>query len=62
MSRKKFPRKPFMYGKYVIEYRDEKGGMLRFLKEHLDTIEEAQAAREKLLATGCYEPTIKIIG
>ncbi len=51
-----------MYGKYVIEYRDEKGGILRFLKEHLDTIEEAQSAREKLLLKGCYEPTIKTIG
>ena len=59
---KRFPRKPFEYGKYLIEYREEKGGLLRFLKEKLDTIEEAQAAREKLLLKGKHEPTIKAIG
>lgn len=62
MIKKKFPRKPFVYGKFVIEYRDCKGGLLRFLKEHLETIEEAQIARDKLLERGCYEPTIKVVG
>ncbi len=60
--KKKFPRKPFEYGKYLIEYRKENGGILRFLKEKLETFEEAETAREKLVLKGYYEPVIKIIG
>jgi hypothetical protein len=60
--KKKFPRKPFEYGKYLIEYKEESEDILRFLKEKLDTFEEAEAARVKLVLKGYYEPVIKIIG
>lgn len=60
--KKRFPKKPFVFGKYVIEYRDEKNGILRFLKERIDNIDDAQAAREKLLQQGYYEPIIKKVG
>lgn len=60
--KKRFPKKPFDFGKYVVEYRDEKGGMLRFLKEHIDNKDEARAWCDKLLRKGYYEPIIKKIG
>tara|TARA_R100001463_G_scaffold121402_1_gene177699 strand:- start:1927 stop:2112 length:186 start_codon:yes stop_codon:yes gene_type:complete len=59
---KKFPKKPFKYGRYLIEYRKERDGILRFLKERLDTIEEAEQARERLVLKGYHEPLIKIVG
>ena len=60
--KKRFPRKPFEFGRYIIEYREKKGDVLRFLKEHLDTLDEAQKASEKLLAKGFDEPIIKKVG
>jgi hypothetical protein len=59
---KSFPKKPIEFGVFLIEYRDSKDGMLHFLKERIDTIDEAQAAREKLLQQGAHEPTIRKIG
>ena len=60
--KKQFPKKPVEFGTFLIEYKESEGGMLRFLKEHIDTIEEAQAAIEKLLQQGAHEPTIRKIG
>lgn len=60
--KKKFPRKPFEYGKYLIEYREDSGSILTFLKEKLDTFKDAESAREKLVLKGYYNPVIKIIG
>jgi|TARA_R100001530_G_C4228561_1_gene132007 hypothetical protein len=60
--KKRFPRKPFEFGRYIIEYREKKGDVLRFLKEHLDTFDEANKAKEKLLAKGFDEPVIKKVG
>ena len=57
--KKQFPKKPVDFGAYLIEYRDSKDDMLRFLKEHIDTFEDAQKAREKLLQRGAYDPTIR---
>lgn len=59
---KKKVRQPFKYGIYLIEYREMKGGILKILKEKLDTFEEAQKSRDKLLIEGCFEPVIKKIG
>tara|TARA_R110000868_G_scaffold326848_1_gene587853 strand:+ start:1049 stop:1234 length:186 start_codon:yes stop_codon:yes gene_type:complete len=60
--KKKFPRKPFEYGKYLVEYSEDTEDILRFLKEKLDTIEEARSAREKLVIEGYYKPKIKKVG
>lgn len=59
---KSFPKKPIEFGVFLVEYKDSADGMLRFLKERIDTIDEAQAARDKLLQQGAYEPTIRKIG
>lgn len=58
--KKRFPKKPFEFGRYIVEYREE-DGVLRFLKERLDNLNEAQLAEEKLLSKG-YKPEIKKIG
>lgn len=59
---KQFPKKPADFGMYLIEYRESKDGMLRFLKERIDNFDDAQTAREKLLQQGYYEPVIRKIG
>ena len=58
--KKRFPKKPFEFGRYIVEYR-ETDGVLRFLKERLDNLNEAQLAEKKLLSKG-YKPEIKKIG
>ncbi len=55
-------RQPFQYGNYLIEYRESKGGLLRILKEKLDSIEQAQEARERLLQAGYHDPVIRKVG
>lgn len=59
---KSFPKKPADFGMFLIEYRESKDGMLRFLKERIDNLDDAQKAIEKLLQEGAYEPTIRKIG
>jgi len=58
--KKRFPKKPFEFGKYIVEYREN--GVLRFLKERLDNIDDAQHAKDKLLSKGYQDPEIKKIG
>jgi hypothetical protein len=55
-------RQPFKYGTYLIEYREGKDGLLKILKEKLDTFEDAQAARERLLQAGYADPIIRKVG
>ena len=57
-----FPKKPIKFGVFLIEYKDSKDGMSHFLKEQIDTIDEANAARDKLIQQGAYEPNIIKIG
>lgn len=59
---KKKIRQPFKYGAYLIEYREGKDGLLRILKEKLDTFEDAQLARERLLQNGYADPVIRKVG
>ena len=59
--KKRFPSKPFEFGKYIVEYREE-SGVLRFLKERLDNLDDAQLAREKLITKGYHDLEIKKIG
>ena len=60
--KKQFPKKPTEFGMFLIEYRESKDGMLRFAKERINTFEEAQRVREKLLQQGYHEPVIRKIG
>jgi hypothetical protein len=62
MKKRRPPIKPFVYGKYIVEYREEKGGLLRFYKEHIDNIKDANKLREKLINEGFYNPVVKRIG
>ena len=55
-------RQPFKYGVFLIEYREGKNSILKILKEELNTFEEAQLAREKLLISGVVDPVIKKVG
>ena len=62
MPKRKPPIKPFVYGKYLVEYREDKGGLLRFYKEQIDTLKRAEAVREELLIKGYHDPVIKKVG
>jgi hypothetical protein len=62
MPKRRPPIKPFVYGKYLIEYREGEGGLLRFYKEHIDNYKDAETICEKLTREGYHEPVIKKIG
>ena len=62
MSKRRPPIKPFVYGKYLVEYREDKGGLLRFYKEQIDTLKKAEEIQQQLTQEGFYEPVIKQIG
>lgn len=55
-------RQPFKYGAYLIEYREGKDGLLKILKEKLDTFNDAQNARERLIQSGYTDPIIRKVG
>lgn len=62
MSKKSFPKKPFRFGKFVVEYRDEAKSPVHFLKEEINTEEDADAAVAKLEADGKQKVTVKQVG
>jgi len=62
MPGKRPPIKPFMYGRYLVEYREDKGGLLRFYKEQIDTIKRANEIRDELITKGYDDPVIKKVG
>jgi hypothetical protein len=55
-------KQPFVYGKYVIEYRDGPSEPLRILKHRIDSFEDAQKLREELLLKGSTDPIIRKVG
>ena len=62
MKRRRPPIKPFEYGKFIIEYRDNDSGIIRFHKERIDNYKDAVKVRDKLLSEGVNEPVIKRVG
>lgn len=62
MKKKSFPTKPFRFGRFVVEYRDELKSPVHFLKEEINTEEEAEAAVARLEEEGKQKVTIKQIG
>ena len=62
MSKKSFPKKPFRFGKFVVEYRDEAKSPVHFLKEVINTEAEADEAIRKLEEEGKQKVTVKQIG
>tara|TARA_R110002051_G_scaffold62995_2_gene114750 strand:+ start:515 stop:703 length:189 start_codon:yes stop_codon:yes gene_type:complete len=62
MTRRRPPMKPFVYGKYLVEYREEEGELLRFYKEQIDTLKRANEVCKELLAKDYHDPVVKKIG
>ena len=62
MKKKSFPTKPFRFGRFVVEYRDELKSPVHFLKEEINTEEEAEAAVARLEEDGKQKVTVKQIG
>ena len=62
MSKRRPPIKPFVYGKYLVEYREEKGALVRFYKEQIDSLKRANEIRQELLVEGYYEPVVTKVG
>ena len=62
MTRRRSPIKPFVYGKYLVEYREEEGGLLRFYKEQIDTLKRANEVCKEILAKDYHDPVVKKIG
>jgi len=62
MTRRRPPIKPFVYGKYLVEYREEEGGLLRFYKEQIDTLKRANEICKEILAKDYHDPVVKKIG
>ena len=62
MSKRRPPIKPFVYGKYLVEYKEDKGGLLRFYKEQIDTLKRANEVRDELITKGYHDPVIKKVG
>ena len=62
MSKRRPPIKPFVYGKYLVEYREDKGTLLRFYKERIDTVKRANEICQELVVEGYYEPVVKRVG
>ena len=59
---KKRVRQPFVFGTYIIEYRETPKSILKILKEKIETFEQAQQLREELLMKGYSDPVIKKVG
>ena len=62
MKKKSFPTKPFRFGRFVVEYRDELKSPVHFLKEEINTEEEAEAAVARLEEEGKQKVTVKQVG
>lgn len=62
MKRRGPPIKPFVYGKFIIEYKDKESGLPRFIKEYINNYEDAEKIKESLLAEGVVNPVIKKVG
>lgn len=62
MSKKTFPRKPFNFGRYIIEYTEDTNSSTHFLKEVIDTEAQAELAAKQLKEQGYNNVVIKQIG
>ena len=62
MERRRPPVKPFEYGRFIIEYKDNESGLVRFHKERIDNFDDAKKIRDKLLSEGIDKPVIKRVG
>lgn len=62
MGKKTFPRKPFKFGKFIIEYKEGAKSPVHFLKEEINTEAEAELAAKRLEENGYDKVIIKQVG
>jgi hypothetical protein len=62
MGKKIFPRKPFKFGKFIIEYKEGPKSPVHFLKEEINTQAEAESAANRLTEQGYNKVLIKQVG
>ena len=62
MGKKTFPRKPFRFGKFIIEYKENSKSPVHFLKEEINTQLEAESAAKRLEDQGYDRVVIKQVG
>lgn len=62
MGKKTFPRKPFRFGKFIIEYKECPKSPVHFLKEEINTEDEAELAAKRLEEQGYNKVVIKQVG
>ncbi|MDB4430258.1 hypothetical protein N9273_00395 [bacterium] len=62
MGKKIFPRKPFKFGRFIVEYKEEVNSPLHFLKEEINTEAEAEVAAKRLEGLGYSKVVIKQVG
>ncbi len=62
MGKKTFPRKPFRFGRFIIEYKEGTKNPVHFLKEVINTEAEAELAAKRLEEQGYDRVVIKQVG
>jgi len=62
MAKKTFPRKPFRFGRFIVEYKEGPKSPVHFLKEELNTEADAEAAAKRLKELGYNKVVIKQVG
>ncbi|MDB4396155.1 hypothetical protein N9Z65_00920 [bacterium] len=62
MGKKTFPRKPFKFGRFIIEYKECPKSPVHFLKEVINSETEAETAAERLKGLGYNKVVIKQVG
>lgn len=55
-------RQPFKFGSYLIEYREREDSLVKIYKEKLDTLHQAERARDELALKGYTTITIREVG
>lgn len=55
-------RQPFKFGSYLIEYREKEDSLVKIYKEKLDTLHQAERARDELVLKGYTTITIREVG
>lgn len=55
-------RQPFKFGSYLIEYREREDSLVKIYKEKLDTLHQAERARDELVLKGYTTITIREVG
>lgn len=55
-------RQPFKFGAYLIEYREKEDSLIKIHKEKLDTVHQAEKAKDELILKGYTNINIREVG